>query len=108
MTDQTTQQPHKYLGSILGIPCDQAIVPGPYMSEACGEGPDAAVHRLPTPRIHTSIVQRACDILLWHPSCPPMPDGVEGLAAAMEAALEAVRADLDPIERFRGEGWVAS
>jgi hypothetical protein len=48
-------------------------------------------HRAP---IHTSIVQRACDALLWHPECPPMPDGAEGLGAAMEAALDAVRADL--------------
>lgn len=95
MTDETTQQaPHKYLGSILGIPCDQAIVTGPYTSEACGEGPEAAVHQLPPPRIHTSIVQRACDALIWHPECPPMPGGTEGLAAAMEAALQAIRSDL--------------
>lgn len=44
--------------------------------------------------IHTSIVQRACDVLLWHPECPPMPEGTEGLVFAMEAALQAVREDL--------------
>jgi hypothetical protein len=44
--------------------------------------------------IHPSIVQRACDALLWHPECPPMPEGTEGLAFAMEAALQAVREDL--------------
>jgi hypothetical protein len=40
-------------------------------------------------RYLTRAVQVACDVLIFHPECPPMPDGIEGLAAAMRDALVA-------------------
>lgn len=55
--------------------------------------------------LHPSIVQRACDVLVFHPECPPMPKGTEGLAYAMEAALEEVAIDLGPEDPEPARRW---